>query len=49
MARKEITTPLDLKNLENHNENYDELYGLIDETDRRIRRICGKKSKTPTR
>ncbi|UTT55145.1 hypothetical protein [Staphylococcus equorum] len=36
MARKEITTPLDLKNLENHNENYDELYGLIDETDRRI-------------
>lgn len=36
MARKEITTPLDLKNLENHNGNYDELYGLIDETDRRI-------------
>jgi len=36
MARKEITTPLDLKNLENHNDNYDELYGLIDETDRRI-------------
>ncbi|MGX0001649.1 hypothetical protein [Staphylococcus cohnii] len=36
MARKEITTPLDLKNLDNHNYNYDELYGLIDETDRRI-------------
>lgn len=36
MARKEITTPLDLKNLDNHNDNYDELYGLIDETDRRI-------------
>lgn len=36
MARKEITTPLDLKNLNNHNYNYDELYGLIDETDRRI-------------
>lgn len=36
MARKEITTPLDLKNLENHNDNYDELYGLVDETDRRI-------------
>lgn len=36
MARKEITTPLDLKNLENHNHNYDELYGLVDETDRRI-------------
>lgn len=36
MARKEITTPLDLKNMDNHNYNYDELYGLIDETDRRI-------------
>lgn len=36
MARKEITTPLDLKNLDNHNGNYEELYGLIDETDRRI-------------
>lgn len=36
MARKEITTPLDLKNLENHNDNYDELYSLVDETDRRI-------------
>ena len=36
MARKEITTPLDLKNLDNHNSNYDELYGLVDETDRRI-------------
>lgn len=36
MARKEITTPLNLKNLDNHNYNYDELYGLIDETDRRI-------------
>lgn len=36
MARKEITTPLDLKNLDNHNYNYDELYGLVDETDRRI-------------
>lgn len=36
MARKEITTPLDLKNMNNHNYNYDELYGLIDETDRRI-------------
>ncbi|MDW4093876.1 hypothetical protein QI297_03125 [Staphylococcus saprophyticus] len=36
MARKEITTPLDLKNLDNHNFNYNELYGLIDETDRRI-------------
>lgn len=36
MARKEITTPLDLKNLDNHNYNYDDLYGLIDETDRRI-------------
>ncbi|MFP5162944.1 hypothetical protein U9L70_01875 [Staphylococcus equorum] len=36
MARKEITTPLDLKNMDNHNKNYDELYGLIDETDRRI-------------
>ena len=33
MARKE---PLDLKNLDNHNYNYDELYGLVDETDRRI-------------
>ena len=36
MARKEITTPLDLKNMDNHNYNYDELYSLIDETDRRI-------------
>ncbi|MDW4214781.1 hypothetical protein QI212_01985 [Staphylococcus saprophyticus] len=36
MARKEITTPLDLKNLDNHNDNYDELYSLVDETDRRI-------------
>ena len=36
MARKEISTPLDLKNMDNHNYNYDELYGLIDETDRRI-------------
>ncbi|QPT00125.1 hypothetical protein I6G41_03435 [Staphylococcus equorum] len=36
MARKEITTPLDLKNMDNHNYNYEELYNLIDETDRRI-------------
>ncbi|WP_353462465.1 hypothetical protein PYH58_10520 [Mammaliicoccus sciuri] len=36
MARREITTPLDLKNLNNHNGNYEELYGLIDETDRRL-------------
>ncbi|ALM56794.1 hypothetical protein [Staphylococcus equorum] len=36
MARKEITTPLDLNNMDNHNGNYDELYRLIDETDRRI-------------
>lgn len=36
MAKKEITTPLNLKNLDNHNYNYDELYDLIDETDRRI-------------
>ncbi|UXV14864.1 pyocin knob domain-containing protein [Mammaliicoccus sciuri] len=36
MARREITTPLDLKNLNNHNVNYEELYGLIDETDRRL-------------
>lgn len=36
MARKEISTPLDLKNLDNHNYNYEELYSLIDETDRRI-------------
>lgn len=29
MARKEITTPLDLKNLDNHNANFEELYKEI--------------------
>ncbi|MEJ7218742.1 hypothetical protein [Staphylococcus gallinarum] len=36
MARNEITTPLDLSNLENHNKNYEELYGLIGESDKRL-------------
>lgn len=36
MARNEITTPLDLKNLKNHNENYEELYGMIGESDKRL-------------
>ncbi|MBF7019616.1 hypothetical protein ISO99_06785 [Staphylococcus sp. 18_1_E_LY] len=36
MARDIITTPLDLKNLENHNRNYKELYNLIDATDTRL-------------
>lgn len=29
MARKEITTPLDLRNLDNHNRNYEELYNDV--------------------
>ncbi|MEB7753281.1 hypothetical protein [Staphylococcus pseudoxylosus] len=36
MARNEITTPLDLSNLENHNKNYEELYDQIDATDKRL-------------
>lgn len=36
MAREEITTPLDLSNLERHNKNYEELYGQIDATDERL-------------
>lgn len=36
MARKEITLPLNLENMENHNYMNKELYSLIDETDRRI-------------
>ncbi|WP_040762779.1 hypothetical protein [Staphylococcus equorum] len=36
MARREITLPLNLENMENHNYMNKELYSLIDETDRRI-------------
>lgn len=36
MARNEITTPLDLNNLKNHNDNYEELYGMIGESDKRL-------------
>lgn len=36
MARKEITTPLDLKNMNNHNQNYEELYNEIRTTDKRL-------------
>ncbi|MFV5768041.1 pyocin knob domain-containing protein [Mammaliicoccus sciuri] len=36
MARKEITTPLDLDNMNRHNENFEELYKQISETTRRI-------------
>lgn len=36
MARKEITTPLDLKNMNNHNQNYEELYNDIRTTDKRL-------------
>ncbi|MFQ3872289.1 hypothetical protein [Staphylococcus sp. Mo2-1] len=36
MARKEITTPLDLNNLNNHNQNYKELYNEIQTTDKRL-------------
>lgn len=36
MARKEITTPLDLNNMNNHNQNYKELYNEIQTTDKRL-------------
>lgn len=36
MARKEITTPLDLNNMQNHNQNYKELYNEIQTTDKRL-------------
>lgn len=36
MARKEITTPLDLNNMNNHNRNYKELYNEIQTTDKRL-------------
>lgn len=36
MARKEITTPLDLNNMKNHNQNYKELYNEIQTTDKRL-------------
>lgn len=36
MARKEITTPLDLDNMNRHNANFEELYTQISETTRRI-------------
>lgn len=36
MARKVISTPLDLNNLKNHNANYKELYNQIQATDKRL-------------
>lgn len=36
MARREITTPLDLDNMNRHNANFEELYNQISETTKRI-------------
>ncbi|HEC2155308.1 TPA: hypothetical protein R1907_001006 [Staphylococcus delphini] len=36
MVRKEITTPLDLDNMNRHNANFEELYNQISETTKRI-------------
>ncbi|PNZ97776.1 hypothetical protein CD133_10135 [Staphylococcus massiliensis CCUG 55927] len=36
MTRKEITTPLDIKNMDNHNSNYEELYNKIAATTQHI-------------
>lgn len=43
MARREITTPLDLKNLDNHNANFEELYKeIVDPIERIALRLWGE-------